>query len=225
MGVSVGAVLHGVARCGRQRRVGNECGAGLGAQTRAAQRLANLVMERSVVRVVRLREIDGANGARRLVQIDGSDGPRLAAIVDDAELGMALPERNGEDGVSGSIDQDHIPGRQLAEGRVDPIDGSAAAGRTGAQASILLHVAPLAGCLGQEPIEPLALAVDAGLHLHDCPVGLILGERQVEEVMGLLGLIAAHQVRCHVVRRTKRGTKREGATRRQRRHLLEGHEG
>ena len=63
------------------------------------------------------------------------------------------------------------------------------------------------------------------LQPHDVAVGLVLGEGQVEEVVGLLARVAADEVGCHVVRRAERRLECVRPGRGQRGDLVEGHVG
>ncbi len=66
--------------------------------------------------------------------------------------------------------------------------------------------AQLGGDLVEHPLAPLDTADQAD----DGPVGLVLGERLLQQPMRLLGAHLVHQVDGHVVRRRERAAQREG---------------
>ena len=75
--------------------------------------------------------------------------------------------------------------------------------------------------VGQRRLGPLQL----GLETDHVGVGPVLGEGQIEQVAGVIGPVAAHQVDGHVVGGPERRGQGVGPVGRQAGHLLEGHEG
>ena len=73
---------------------------------------------------------------------------------------------------------------------------------------------------GQHLLAPL----EAGFEPHDVAVGLVLRERQVQQVVRLIARVGAHEVGGHVVRRPERRGERERSARRKPGDLVEGHE-
>jgi hypothetical protein len=199
------------------------------AEAGAAQRLGDAVLEAPVVRGVGHGELDAAHRARRLLQVGAVQRPVAGVLVHDLEAGRALAHRRAEHRQPGAVDHDHVTGVQPGQRRRDAVRrrGAAAAGGLGLgpQTAVVLHVAPLAAGLAAQALEALALALDPRLEADDGAVGLELRERQVEEVVGLFGPVAADEVGRHVVRRPEGRAERVGAARRERGHLLEGHEG
>ncbi len=61
----------------------------------------------------------------------------------------------------------------------------------------------------RSPASRDPLAFEPGLDAHDVAIGLELRERQVEQVVGLLVAVVAHQVGGHVVGRPERRTQME----------------
>ena len=72
--------------------------------------------------------------------------------------------------------------------------------------------------------ELLAAALELALERDDVAVGVELREREVEQVVGLFGRVAAHEVGGHVVRRAERRRERVRAARREPGDLVERHE-
>ncbi len=83
------------------------------------------------------------------------------------------------------------------------------------ESAVLVDVAAVAlgGLGGARPARPERL-VEPGLESHHAAVGLVLRERQVQQLVCLVGRITANQVRRHVVGRPERRRELERATRR-----------
>ena len=92
------------------------------------------------------------------------------------------------------------------------------------QLQVLLEVPPVARGPGPGPGQELGGALELGLEAHDVGVGPVLGEGEVEQVVGLVGPVPVHQVGGHVVGGPERGREGVAPGRRQPRHLVEGHE-
>ena len=71
--------------------------------------------------------------------------------------------------------------------------------------------------------EQLAVVREVALERHDVAVGVVLREREVQEVAGLLGRVAAHEVDGHVVGGAERRRQRVGAAAREPCDLIERH--
>ena len=72
------------------------------------------------------------------------------------------------------------------------------------QTPVLEDVAPLAEGFSPGRCQHLLALLDLGLQAHHVAVGAVLGEREVEEVVGEVGRVPAHEVGGHVVRRPER---------------------
>ena len=92
------------------------------------------------------------------------------------------------------------------------------------QRQVLEHVAPLAPGSLLQGGQRLVAAGDAGLQADHRPVGLVLGEGQVQEVVGFVGGVPADQVGGHVEGGAERGGEHERSAGRQGGDLAEGHE-
>ena len=92
------------------------------------------------------------------------------------------------------------------------------------QLAVLIDVAERAERGQPQLLELRLAALEPGLEPHDVAVGLVLRERQVEQVVRLFAGVRADEVGGHVVRRAERRVEVERAARRQRRHLIERHE-
>ena len=91
-------------------------------------------------------------------------------------------------------------------------------------AAVLIDVA--VGALGhlQQSGQDLLAPLEAGLEPHDVAVGLVLTEREVQQMVSLIARVGAHEVGGHVVRRPERGGEPEGSARGKPGDLVEGHE-
>jgi len=90
---------------------------------------------------------------------------------------------------------------------------------------VLVDVTERAPCSIQEVGEVLLATLQARLDLHHVAIGLVLRERQVEEVVRPLAGVRAHQVGRHVVGGPEHRVEVERAAAGERRDLVERHEG
>jgi hypothetical protein len=195
---------------------------------RPLQIAGDSVLEVVVVGGERHRELDLAEDLGQLVEVVDAERQHLALGRDDLELGLVAPLGVGEHGHlavdPGRVDMEDRPRPHLREGERDLALGRRVPlglGRGLYQAVVLGGVPPgaLAGGLGVAQ-QPSAL-VEPGFDRHHRPVGLVLGERQVQQVVGLLGRVAVHQVGGHVVGGSERRGQSERPAGRERRHLIE----
>ena len=157
---------------------------------------------------------------------------RPAAGGDDEEPGAAAAARARAPGPRrarrGSGRQQDVAGPEPLEGRADLV-------RLPAAAAGLVELGDQRRGTrrrrrrGRRPVPgggPAARGLRSSWRSSDdhVPVGLVLGERQVEEMVGLVGRVAPHQVDGHVVGGPERRGERVGAARRQPGDLVEGHE-
>ena len=147
--------------------------------------------------------------------------PAAAAGRDHRQSPARDRAREGED----------VAGLEPLQGLVDLVLGprGADAGARRApgvaiQLPVLLDVAPLAGGTRPGRGQQLVGALQLGLEPHHVGVGAVLGEGEVEEVVGLVGPVAVHQVGGHVVGGSERGGEGVGPGGRQPCHLVEGDE-
>ncbi len=152
------------------------------------------------------------------------DGHALGRDGPESHAALAVGHGEDRDAVTATPlgEHDDVAGSQPAQRRLDVtgVRSRPALGPRG-EAPVLVDVAVGAGGrrsqLGQRRLAPL----EPGLQLHDLPVGLVLRERQVQQVVGPIGGVGAHQVGRHVVGGPERRPQVEGPARRQRRHLVE----
>ena len=213
--------------------IGSPSGFGLAVgRRRPRQPLGHLALEHGVAGGVRRRQIDAADGSgpgREVARRHGQVPPVLGQGA-QSNLPATAPGRR---------DHRH-PTRRFASGekqhvsRPDPLEGlrhlrphrgRAGGGvlHLGLQPPIVLDVAQFAGGFAPRRLEGLQGALELGLEAHDVAVGAVLGEGQVEKVVGDLGRVPAHQVGGHVVGGAERGSECVGPPRSQRCHLVEGH--
>ena len=130
--------------------------------------------------------------------------------------------------MAAAFEHDHVAWAELGQPGLDA--GVVGARRhpptldTGGQLAIRPDVAVRAFGVGPHLGELRLSAIDARFELHDVAIGLILGEREVEQMAGAVGRVRAHEVGRHVVCRAERARELEAARHGQRGHLLEGDE-
>ena len=161
------------------------------------QPLGDLSLVVLAVRREVVGQLDLADGPRWLVEVEFAQLDRVASGGEPAEPHPALAVRGGQHrhptGVAALLDVDDVARLQLHQGELDRVvapDGDLAvvALRTALaaaleQPSVLVEVAVRAACRVAEIAQVLLAPFEARLDLHHVAVGLVLGERQVEQVV------------------------------------------
>ena len=146
-----------------------------------------------------------------------ADGEREHAVA------AATPVLLQHDDLAAAARREHdVAGAERVEpGRVRGRGGALRRVEVGDEPAVLLDVAGrvVRGRGGTR--ELLARAFELPLERHDVAVGVVLRERQVQEVPRLLGRVPPHEVGGHVVRRAERRRERVRAARREPGHLFE----
>ena len=190
-------------------------GAG-GLETGPAQLVGHLVLEGPVVWLVRPGQVEASDPAsEHHVHVVAGDGPGGTRVVDEVQAQIAtVPVRHRQHRHPGAADPDDVTGPEAGQGGHDRTSCGRGAGGGPLEPHeppVLLHVAPLAGRLALEPVERLGPGARPGPEPDDRVVGLVLGERPVEQAVGLVAVVAADQVGGHVVGRPEGGAQLEAA--------------
>ncbi len=215
-----------------RRRVGDDGGPGRNRAARsntATSRMKDLACGR--YGSGRLRCATGCGGGG---EVTGRQRPPLGVGAGDRQPELASRPPGGRDttatrpppGPPGTTRTS--PGRMRPRAPPPPRPGRRAAagpprGPRSPPAGTRLDVPQLAGGprppLGGRRQRPFELRLEA----HHVGVGPVLGERQVEQVVRLVGRVPPDQVGRHVVGRPERGGQRVGPRGRQPGHLVERH--
>ncbi len=185
------------------------------AQRRAGQPLGDLTAVLAILRLERARQPHLAERLDRPDHVVGGDEQRLGVLGDHGQAHAGLARRarhhHRRPAVAAAIDLDDIAGAQPGQRRLafgpagDRSFGSVLGAVLPDVAVGALRLGPRLGDAGAQPFG-------AGLQADDVAVGLVLGEREVEEVVGLLAGVRPHEVGSHVVGRAKRRAQVERAT-------------
>ena len=165
-------------------------------------------------------QVDAAEHARHVAEVPSGELHRDPARGQHLELHAALAPAGGQHGhPSDQPPAVHVQDVARPHPHQGQLDGVGVAGRRRRalpQPAVLVEVAE--GAAGQLPqLGQLRLApLEPGLHAHHVAVGLVLREGQVEQVVGLVLGVRAHQVGRHVVGRAERRAQLVRAARGQR---------
>ncbi len=198
------------------------------------KRRRHLALKPGVVRGVGHGQAHLGDGEGRSREVAGSerDQPPVGRHRPHPDVATP-PPRRGQDGHS-------APGLGAGHDeditRPDPFQGGGDLGRHRRalpgcflagpqQAPVFLDVAPVTGRRGPGLGEGCTRALELGLQPDHVAVGPVLGERQVEQVVGHVRPVPAHQIGRHVVSGPEAAGQGVAAGAGQPRHLVERHEG
>ena len=205
---------------------------GRGRGLHGAQASGHVVAVFLAVRCVVLRHQNVTDGAWRFVEVLGAELQCRGRLGDQREAQTRLAVRARRDGgrafVGALGDVDHRTRTQRSECVVDRIESCSPTSDTivafvVTQGAVLVDVTELAVCGGAQLANGCSAPIETGFEPHDITIGLILGERQVQEVVGLVAGVGAHEIRSHVVGRTERRAEMERGTAGEFGDLVEAH--
>ena len=198
------------------------------AQLGGAERARHLAAVVGSVGIEHRRQTDGADRARHVVEVVGGEEQQIAPLGDGGQAHPALAVGAGDHchrpAIAALRGMDDLTGTEAGEPDGDEVVAPSApcshlVQRPAVRPDVAVRALGLLSCLG----EPLAHALHARLEADDVAVGLVLGEREVEQMVGLLVAVRADEVGRHVVRRPERRAQVERTAGGQRGHLLERH--
>ena len=192
----------------------------------AAQRVGGGPLEPLVVGAERPRQLDGREPAGPVAEVLGSEAHEVAPFG-EREHAVAAPAAvllQHDDAATPARRRDHVAGTQRLEPRRSGRGGGPA--RPSRSSLMARYSSTSPRSLFARRLlarEQLAVVGEVPLERDDVAVGVVLREREVQQVAGLLGRVPAHEVDGHVVGGPERRRERVGAPAREPGDLIERH--